>query len=133
MAELLEKHKNSSMFILDDDRFFLELMKEKLKNKMPWVNLKVFQDRTNLIEHLHENPDLILLDYNLGMEDAKPLNAHSVLVSITNMNPNQKVMFISDEKTADLLDEYEKFRNVHYLLKSQNSSEQLLNAIYQHL
>ncbi len=121
--------KSRYMFILDDDKFFLEFMKEKIKKELPWVKLKVFTDRKQLISQMCKKPDLILLDYNLGTENLIPINAHSVLVSIYNINPNQNVVFISDEKTSALLDEYRKYRNIEYVLKSQSYSNDFLNIL----
>lgn len=125
--------KKASVFILDDDQFFLEMMKETISKQIPSLSVSVFNKKDEFLENMTQKPDLVLLDYNLGIENDLPINAHSVLVTINQMNPLQKVILISDENTAGLLQEYQQFRDLSYIVKSQTVPSEITNIIYHSL
>lgn len=131
MAIFSEKQKNLSLYILDDDPFFLSLMCDSIQIQLPWLNVSAYSNKEDFNKgYENHKPDLVLLDYNLGVENSLPVNAHSVLVDLTKNDPNQKVILISDEKTASVLDEYQKFRSVNYLVKSESDTNEIINVIY---
>jgi len=89
--------QNPSIFILDDDQFYLAYMKEMIYNYSSSINTKTFDNRKEMLKDLNTNPDVIILDYNLGMEESTRITAHTVLNDIESTNPNQYIVLISGE------------------------------------
>lgn len=118
MKSLASLNKKTSIFILDDDRFYLEFLKNSINKNIPNTLISIFSDRFSLYKYLEQKPDYILLDYQLGIENQNKITAHQVLNTIEEINPNQKIIFMSGTTNPELLDEYNQYRNINYLLKN---------------
>lgn len=121
--------KSPSVYILDDDRFYLEYMKEIIFNYSSSINTQTFVDKNDMLSCLSNKPDVIILDYNLGIENSKRITAHSVISDIENANPNQYIVLISGETTAPLLEEYNRYRNLDFIVKSPNVSQDIVSLL----
>jgi FixJ family two-component response regulator len=129
MNSLTNIPQNPSIFILDDDRFYLEYMKEIIFNYSSSINTQTFVDKNDMLNCLSNKPDVIILDYNLGVENSKRITAHAVISDIENANPNQYIVLISGESTAPLLEEYNRYRNLDFIVKSPNVSQDIVSLL----
>jgi DNA-binding NarL/FixJ family response regulator len=82
-----------------------------------------------MLNCLSNKPDVIILDYNLGVENSKRITAHAVISDIENANPNQYIVLISGESTAPLLEEYNRYRNLDFIVKSPNVSQDIVSLL----
>jgi FixJ family two-component response regulator len=120
--------RNASIFILDDDQFYLEYMKEIIYNYSS-INTQTFCSKSEMMSSLGNNPDVIILDYNLGTENSSRITAHSVISEIENAYPNQYIVLISGESNSALLEEYNRYRNLDFIVKSPNVSQDIVSLL----
>lgn len=129
MNNSIQNSKSPSVFILDDDRFYLEYMKEIIYNYSSAINTQTFVDKNSMMNDLKKNPDVIILDYNLGIENSTRITAHTVINDIESNNPDQYIVLISGEATAPLLEEYYRYRNLDFIVKSPNISQDIVSLL----
>jgi FixJ family two-component response regulator len=129
MNTVTDNMQNTSIFILDDDRFYLEYMKEIIYNYSSSINTQTFCSKSEMMSNLGKKPDVIILDYNLGIENSSRITAHSVISDIENTYPNQYIVLISGESNAALLEEYNRYRNLDFIVKSPNVSQDIVSLL----
>ncbi len=113
---------NKKIFIVDDDRFYLELMKFELGD-IPNVEVITFNSAEKCIPFLDEKPELILLDFNLDSENPNNMSGHDALDVFKKKVPSQKIVFISGEENTELLNVYDMFRSTEFIVKSEFSNK----------
>jgi FixJ family two-component response regulator len=121
--------KTPSVYILDDDRFYLEYMKEIIHNYSSSINTQTFVDKNHMLSCLNNEPDVIIIDFNLGMENSKRITAHTVINEIESNNPGQYIVLISGDTNTELLEEYNKYRNLDFIVKSPNVSQDIASLL----
>lgn len=129
MNTSINTKQNPSIFILDDDQFYLEYMKEIIHNYSSSIITKTFSKKNDMLFNMESKPDVIILDYNLGIENSSRITAHEVINDIEINNPNQYIVLISGESTAPLLEEYYKYRNLDFIIKSPNVSQDIFSLL----
>ena len=129
MNTSVKVNQNPTVFILDDDKLYLEYISSVISNHSPAIKTKVFSNRNDLIKNLNSRPDLIILDFNLGTEDSSVLTAHPVINQIEDNFPKQAIVLLSGESTLPLLEEYKQYRNLEFLVKNSNTEKYLVNIL----
>jgi DNA-binding NtrC family response regulator len=82
-----------------------------------------------MFNHLNKKPDVIILDYNLGIENSNRITAHAVINDIEKCYPDQYIVLISGESNANLLEEYNRYRNLDFIVKSPNVSQDIVSLL----
>ncbi|WP_126969445.1 sigma-54-dependent transcriptional regulator [Gynurincola endophyticus] len=105
------------IFILDDDAFFVKALAHFL-NLNPDNTVKPFLDAKSLFANIHEQPDVITLDYQMpGMDGAQ------VLKKIRSINENIKVIVISSQEKVKVAVELLNNGAYDYLVKGEDPTE----------
>jgi FixJ family two-component response regulator len=125
--------KSPSIFILDDDQFYLEYMKEIIYSYSSSITTQTFSNKNDMMGHLNCKPDVIILDYNLGIENSRKINAHALIADIESTNPDQYIVLISGEDTVPLLEEYNRYRNLDFIVKSPNVNQDIISLLNKRL
>jgi DNA-binding NtrC family response regulator len=109
-----------SVWILDDDQYFLQLVNKLLNNYFKETSSKLFTNKEKFMVAMRKLnvPQMIILDYNLGVSKSKHDTAHEVLNQLEEIAKNIPVILISGEKNEGLLEEYQKYRNIDYIVKN---------------
>lgn len=112
-----------TIFIVEDNAWYGELLEYKLAQN-PDYTLRRFTTAQACLEHLHEKPDIITLDYSLP--DGK---GDQVLLQIQERLPEVAVIVISgqeDVRTAIGLLRQGAF---DYLVKDEETADRLWNTV----
>lgn len=115
--------KECRIFLVDDDPF-CQAMYEQQLNNLGFTNIVVYASGKELLQHLNENPNLVVLDYNL--EDYKGIE---LLQKIKLFNSDITVIIVSgqvDIFTEKLLIEKGALDYIH---KGDNEMEKLTEVI----
>jgi DNA-binding NtrC family response regulator len=84
------------VFLVDDDPLFLHALKHHLHKKLKTrIRLRVFSTGEACLSHLHQKPNLILLDYQLDPEEGRSMNGIEVLLKIRAARPDIPVVILS--------------------------------------
>jgi len=94
----VEENKDISLrvFVVDDDLFFLNLLKLQL-TKNSKVEVFTFLTGEKCLNNLHLNPDLIILDYHLDGQQRNSKNGSVIANKIKEVLPNTEIIIISSD------------------------------------
>lgn len=110
------------IFIVEDDPIFARLIKNSLENQD--YDITMFNTGKDVLDNLHQNPDIISLDYNLpdmlGSEIQKKILSYSSEIS---------TIVLSGQEDLEVVVEAYKLGAKSYIIKNSNAIVELSNAI----
>ena len=115
----MKSNADFSIFLVDDDPFFLNLCEQYLHN-LGFTAVRKYESSTGFLNELLFQPGLIFLDYNLDS-----LNGIETLKKIKRFNPNFLVVFISGQEKIDVAVNALKYGAFDYLLKEEVTEDRL--------
>ena len=88
------------IFVVEDDNFFLELVTDDLSENEAYI-VKGFSTAESCLDELHQNPDVIVLDFYLDKENPDAMNGMEALDKIVLSTPASKVIMLSGQDSLD--------------------------------
>lgn len=84
------------IFVVDDDEMLTMMLSDHLKKNQEY-QVSVFHTGESAIENLNQNPDVVILDYQLNtvVEDAQ--DGMHILKAIKKMDNNMAVIMLSSQ------------------------------------
>ena len=123
----MEKRNNRSgdftVFVLEDDDWYRDLLNYVISLN-PEYGVKKFSTGKELLQALHENPNVITVDYVLP-----DMNGESVMKSIKDYNPDIEVIIISEQEKIDTAMDLLRLGAYDYIVKTPDIKEKLLNLL----
>jgi len=110
------------VFIVEDNVLYARILKKQLVEEN--YQVKVFHNGTDFINSLHENPDVITLDYTLP-----DMTGHDVLEKIQKELPSSHVIVISAQENINTAINLMKNGAYDYIMKAPDTREKLSNII----
>lgn len=117
-----------NIILVDDDFIFLEMLKESLIDNSDY-NIVAFQSGEECLNHMHLNPDVIVLDYYLNSENPDAKDGLQILKEIHNINPQAKVIILSGQEDGNLVYDFVRENATNYVVKDDNAFENVRTAI----
>ena len=109
------KTANPKIVIVEDDRFFANLIQQHLEHSN-YTDIVVFHQGEDCIMQLYKRPDLIILDHQLG-----DTNGIDILRNIKSVNPNIPVIFLSAQEEMKVAVNALKYGAYDYIEKNENA------------
>ena len=125
---MAENDKKHTIILVDDDFIFLEMLKETLIDN-PDYNVVAFQSGEECLNHLHLNPDVIVLDYYLNSENVDAKNGMEILKEIHKVKPGAKVIILSGQEDGNLVYDFVRENATNYVVKDDNAFDNVKKAI----
>ncbi|MEL6252767.1 MAG: sigma-54 dependent transcriptional regulator [Bacteroidota bacterium] len=119
----MQEGSKFKIFVVEDDEWYRELLGFNLESN-PDYEVHKFESATDCLSRLHENPDLITLDYNLP--DMKGEEAFS---KIKDVNPDIEVIVISEQGSIDTAVQLLKMGAFDYMTKAEDIQDRLMNTV----
>ncbi len=119
---------NYTIFLVDDDFIFLEMLKETLVDN-PEYTIVAFQSGEECVNHLHLTPDIIVLDYYLNSENPEAKNGLEILKEVTQLHPDAKVVILSGQEDGDLVYKLIRENATDYVVKDDDAFQNVKEAI----
>ena len=113
------------IFVVEDNEFFSHLIKQKLENDQREISL--FASAETFRNSLHQNPDIVILDYNL-LES----NGIDLLKEIKNFNQEIKTILISGQDKVEVVIEAYENGAEEYIKKDDNALTLLELKVQKH-
>jgi len=88
---------NTKVFIIEDDPIVTSVIKQSLIISSN-CDIYTFENAEESLKNLHQNPDIVILDYNLPDEDG-----FSVMTKIKSYSQNIQVVICSGQEKADVV------------------------------
>jgi DNA-binding NtrC family response regulator len=111
------------VFIVDDDLFYQEFMQGHMKNL--GYEVSSFSNGQSCLDQLHQKPDLIILDHQLGEEE----NGLDVLRKIKLVNPKIPVIYLSAQNDLATAEQALKFGSFDYIEKNTSAYVRLRTTL----
>jgi DNA-binding NtrC family response regulator len=103
------------IFVVEDNAFFASMIKQKLEVN-DQCEVSIFLTGEDFRRHLHENPDMVILDYNLPLA-----NGIDLLKEIKNFNNQIKTILISGQERIEVVLEAFELGADEYIKKDENA------------
>lgn len=120
-----DKH---TILLVDDDFIFLEMLKESLVDEDKY-NIIGFQSGEECLNHLHLNPEVIVLDYFLNSENPNAKNGLDILKEIKKRDSKVKVIILSGQEDGNLVYDFVRENAANYVVKDDNAFDNIKKAI----
>jgi DNA-binding NarL/FixJ family response regulator len=120
--------KAKKIFIVDDDPFMQESLKDYLTREEPH-QISVFSTGEESLKHLAEKPDIIILDYHLNSQSKDAATGMEILKTIKKHYPNIPVIMLSSqERYAVAMQTIQKGAE-QYVVKDKDAFEKIAGII----
>ena len=113
-----------NIFIVDDDKFFGEMLMEHL-NKKGGRNVSVFLTGEDCVNNLDEGPNLVILDYNLDSVNKDAANGLKILQLIRKKNQLLPVVMLSNQDQYSIALQTIQKGAEQYVIKDEEAFENI--------
>jgi two-component system OmpR family response regulator len=90
-----------NIFIIDDDEIYLKSIEESL-NKRKNTRIKKFVVGEMCLQHLHQKPDLIILDHHLDTKYIDASNGLDLMKKIKKTRPETNFIMLSGQDDLEI-------------------------------
>lgn len=116
------------LFLVDDDALFLKSLEIEFLQHADF-NIATFPTGELCLAHLAENPDIIILDYQLDGIDSTAINGIETLDRIKAHNPNLPVVMLSSQDKIEVAIDCMHHQAFDYVVKSETAFVRLQKII----
>lgn len=103
--------QNKKVFVVDDDRFHLEMMDQILRN-IGFDEISLYTNGVDALKEIHMNPSIVFLDHQMD-----ELQGFEILRKIKRSNPNIFVVMVSAQEDIQVAVSSLKYGAIDYLQK----------------
>jgi two-component system OmpR family response regulator len=122
------KEEKIKLFLVDDDALFLKSLEIEFLNHADFT-IHTFPTGETCIKNLAENPDVIILDYQLDGIDKTAMNGIETLDQIKAINPDIPVVMLSSQDKIEVAIQCMHHRAFDYVVKSETAFIRLQKII----
>jgi two-component system OmpR family response regulator len=120
--------KKILLFLVDDDALFLKSLEIEF-GQATESEIKTFETGELCLEAMHQNPDIIVLDYHLNGIHENAINGLETLDRIKILNPKIPVIILSSQDNIEVAVNCMKHQAFDYIVKSETAFLRLQKAI----
>ena len=117
------------IFFVDDEPMFINLLEYTFKCWNGFLT-KTFNNGEECIEHMHLNPDLVVVDFFLSSSGSQ-MTGMDVAKKIKEINPATLVIFLSGNDDNSVINEAKAIGVEKYILKNGYFIDNLTECISQ--
>ncbi len=114
---------NTQIFLVEDDPIYADMLKNHLSG-IGFTNVTHFLTGHECLDHLYQNPGLIILDYQLEYE-----TGIDVLKQVKAYNSDIPIVFLSGQKNVTIAVDSLKYGSYDYVVKDDSAFTQLQHAM----
>lgn len=119
----MEKSYITKIFLIDDDEMYSSIIKTSLEQN-DLYDVRVFESGEEFFNHIHESPDVVIIDYNLpGMSGI------DILKKIKQFNPEIATVILSGQDKLEVVVEAYNSGANNYIIKKENVVVELSHCI----
>ena len=124
----MQTESKIKLFLVDDDALFLKSLEIEFLQHADFT-IETFATGELCMEHLSNNPDVIILDYHLDGIDKHAMNGMETLDKIKAFNPDIPVVMLSSQDKIDVAINCMHHRAFDYVVKSETAFMRLQKII----
>ncbi len=124
----MEIAKPRKIFIVDDNVLFTQVLSEYLVRKVPH-EIRVFYTGEECLKHIHEHPDVVILDFYLNTVQKDAADGLEILEAIRKHYPDIHILMLSSQESyAKALQTIQKGAE-QYVIKDDSAFENIVKMI----
>ena len=124
----MEISKPKKIFIVDDDEMLTETLSDFLKRKAAH-HISIYATGEDCIQHLSENPDVIILDFYLNSVKKDAANGLEVLEAFQKQLPNAQFIMLSSQESYAIAAKTIQKGARQYVIKDENAFQKIADLI----
>lgn len=125
----METKEKIKVFLVDDDNMFIKALKHQLSKEKAPIEISAFPTGEECMQHLHQSPALIVLDYNLNSNYPDAMDGIQVLKKIKCKAPETEVIMLSSQDNIEVAMETLRNGAYDYVTKSEGCFIKIQNII----
>jgi DNA-binding NtrC family response regulator len=125
---MMTNEKKILLFLVDDDELFLKSLIIDFADNTESV-VQTFLTGEQCVENISQNPDVVILDYNLNSVDKNAINGLETLDRIKAINPLTPVIMLSSQDKIEVAVNCMKHQAFDYIVKSETAFVRLQKTI----
>lgn len=122
------KNEKIKLFLVDDDAVFLKALEIQFFEHADFT-IQTFPTGEILMENISQQPDVIILDYQLDGIERDAMNGLETLDKIKAFNPDVPVVMLSSQDKIDVAINCMHHRAFDYVVKSETAFMRLQKII----
>lgn len=119
----MKENKPFTIFVVEDNDWYNKMLVYHLSLNPDFV-VKSFFSGQDVLKHLHENPNIVTVDYRLP-----DMSGFDLLKKIKDFNNSIEVIAISDQEDIETAVDMMKNGAFDYIVKTTDIKERLLNTV----
>jgi DNA-binding NtrC family response regulator len=124
----MSKDKKVKLFLVDDDAMYLKLLEIEFIQSADF-QVESYATGEVCIKNLSQEPDIIILDYNLNSVDKSAMNGLQTLDKIKEINPGIPVVMLSSQDKIEVAINCMHHKAFDYIVKSETAFMRLQKVI----
>lgn len=122
------RNKKIKLFLVDDDELYLRLLELEFKQFAEY-EVETYCTGELCLEHLSNNPDIVILDYQLDGVEKTAMNGIQTLDKIKAYNPEIPVVMLSQQDKIEVAVDCMHHLALDYVVKSETAFLRLQKII----
>ena len=123
------KNENKiKLFLVDDDALFLKSLEIEFMENADF-SIETYATGELCVANLSNNPDVVILDYQLDGIDKTAMNGIATLDKIKDFNPDIPVVMLSSQDKIDVAINCMHHKAFDYVIKSETAFMRLQKII----
>jgi DNA-binding NtrC family response regulator len=130
----VQNQKKIKVFIVDDDDLFLKSLVIQFKEN-PIYEVVTFATGELCVEAIHNNPDIVILDYHLNGIEKNAMNGLKTLDIIKKRNSDIPVIIVSAQDKIEVAVSCIHHKAFDYVVKSETAYvrlQKIIKAIFKY-
>ena len=116
------------IFIVDDDEMLTEALSDFLTRDVNH-DISVFHTGEELLKHIFEKPDVIILDYYLNSVNKDAANGLEILDAIHEHMDNIRVIMLSSQESYVTATQTIQKGAMQYIIKDEDAFQKIADSI----
>lgn len=116
------------IFIVDDDEMLTEALSDFLSRDVKH-DISVFYTGEELLKHIFEKPDVIILDYYLNSVNKAAANGLEILETIHEHLDNIRVIMLSSQESYVTATQSIQKGAMQYIIKDEDAFQKIADSI----
>jgi len=121
---ILGEMKKKKIFIVEDEELFANLLKDYLMRKTPH-EVQLFTTGEAAMEEMHQQPDVIILDYYLNSKDKEAADGLEILRKLRSNGSKAHIIILSGQSGFGVAMQSRFDGAQHYVIKDDSAFERI--------
>ena len=122
--------EKKTIYIVEDNDLYAKSLQTFIQNRFPQLKeVKTFRIGELCLMELHNNPDIIIMDYYLNSKYQEALNGLEIIEQIKEQKPKTNIIVLSGQEKFNVVLEAIKQHNCLYVQKNQEA----FNKVSEHI